>query len=72
MTNAEKMQLAEHAGTSAETLAGLAKDPDSFVRQAVARHPETSAETLAGLATDPRWAVRQAVARHAALKAGER
>ncbi len=65
MTNAEKMQLAEHAGTSAETLAGLAKDPDPSVRWAVAWHPATSAETLAGLATDPHDDVRWAVAHRA-------
>ncbi len=65
MTHAEKMQLAEHAGTSAETLAGLATDPDDDVRRAVARHPATSAETLAGLATDPHDDVRRAVAHRA-------
>ena len=38
MTHAEKMQLARHPATSAETLAGLATDPDDDVRRAVALH----------------------------------
>jgi hypothetical protein len=59
----ERLRAAEAADTTPGTLAWLATNPETEVRQAVARHPATPLETRWTLVGDPDPRVRLEVAR---------